>query len=115
MLSKIKVAKKIYGLVVFSLIGMIVLAAYAGWTNTMSLKQDRERELNSVVETAYALAKRVDAEPLTQAEKLAKWRGEGESIRYVDYREMFAPLASAALGLLVLEIILSCTVFRKIP
>jgi len=42
-------------------------------------------------------------------------RSEIESIRYVDYREVFVPFALAALALLALEIILSCTVFRKIP
>jgi len=42
-------------------------------------------------------------------------RSEIESVRYVDYREVFAPLAFVALGLLALEILLTCTAFRKIP
>ena len=42
-------------------------------------------------------------------------KSEIESTRYVDYREMFAPLLYAGLLLLCLEMALSCTVFRRIP
>jgi len=42
-------------------------------------------------------------------------RSEIESVRYLDYRELFVPLACWVMGLLCLEIGLSCTVFRKIP
>jgi Ca-activated chloride channel family protein len=42
-------------------------------------------------------------------------RSEIHSVRYVDYREIFAWFALPALALLALEVILSCTVFRKIP
>ncbi len=42
-------------------------------------------------------------------------KSEIESVRYLDYRELFVPFALAALGLLALESLLSCTVFRRIP
>jgi len=42
-------------------------------------------------------------------------RSEIESVRYLDYRELFAPLACAALGLLCVEAVMNCTVSRKIP
>lgn len=42
-------------------------------------------------------------------------RSEVESVRYVDYREVFLPFACAALALLAIEIALSGTVFRRIP
>jgi Ca-activated chloride channel family protein len=42
-------------------------------------------------------------------------RSEIESVRYVDYRELFTPFAAAALALLAVEAALACTVFRRIP
>jgi Ca-activated chloride channel family protein len=42
-------------------------------------------------------------------------RSEIESIRYMDYKELFLPFLFAAIAFLVAEIVLSCTVFRKIP
>jgi Ca-activated chloride channel family protein len=42
-------------------------------------------------------------------------RSEVESIRFLDYREMFVPFALAALAVLILEVLLLCTVFRRIP
>jgi Ca-activated chloride channel family protein len=38
-----------------------------------------------------------------------------ESVRYMDYRELFAPFAVLALLLVALETGLNCTIFRKIP
>jgi Ca-activated chloride channel family protein len=40
---------------------------------------------------------------------------EIETLRYVDYRERFAPLALSALALLVLEAVLSYAILRRIP
>ena len=40
---------------------------------------------------------------------------EFESVRYLDYKEYFAPFAVAALLCLAFEVLLSCTVLRKIP
>jgi len=42
-------------------------------------------------------------------------KSEVESVRYLDYRELFTPFALAALALLFIERGLSCTVFRRIP
>ena len=42
-------------------------------------------------------------------------RSEVRSIRYVDYREIFAYFALPAIALLALEVLLNATVFRKIP
>lgn len=42
-------------------------------------------------------------------------KSEVESIRYIDYKEYFAPLALAALVLLILETGLRCTVLRRLP
>jgi len=42
-------------------------------------------------------------------------RTEIESLRYIDYRELFVPLVVTGLLLLLAEVVTSCTVFRKIP
>jgi Ca-activated chloride channel family protein len=42
-------------------------------------------------------------------------RSEVESIRFVDYKELFLPFAAAALVLLALQQLLTATVFRRIP
>lgn len=42
-------------------------------------------------------------------------KSEVESVRYVDYKEYFGVFAWASLALLVLEIFLGCTVFRRLP
>ena len=42
-------------------------------------------------------------------------RSEIESVRFMDYRELFAPFAILALLLVAIETGLNCTIFRKIP
>ena len=42
-------------------------------------------------------------------------KSEVESIRFLDYRERFMPLALAALCLMVVESLLSATLFRRLP
>jgi Ca-activated chloride channel family protein len=42
-------------------------------------------------------------------------KSEIESVRYVDYREMFVPFAFAAMVALLMEAALASTVFRRIP
>jgi len=42
-------------------------------------------------------------------------RSEIESVRFMDYRELFAPFAILALLLVAVETGLNCTIFRKIP
>jgi len=58
-----------------------------------------------------------DAESLRQIyEEIDEMeKSEIESVRYLDYRELFVPFALAALGVLALESLLSCTIFRRIP
>jgi len=40
---------------------------------------------------------------------------EIESVRYTDYREWFTPFALTGLVLLMTEVMLSCTIFRRLP
>ncbi len=42
-------------------------------------------------------------------------KSEIESVRYVDYKELFTPFALAAMCLMLLEVALANTVFRRIP
>jgi Ca-activated chloride channel family protein len=42
-------------------------------------------------------------------------KSEIESIRYIDYKELFVPFALAALCLMMLEVTLANTIFRRIP
>jgi Ca-activated chloride channel family protein len=42
-------------------------------------------------------------------------KSEIESVRYIDYRELFVPFALAALCLIILEAALASTVLRRIP
>ena len=42
-------------------------------------------------------------------------RSEIESVRYVDYRELFVPFTIAALVALLLEVLLAATILRRIP
>jgi len=48
-----------------------------------------------------------------EIDKLEK--SEVENVRFVDYKEHFQPFALLALGLMVLELTLSATVFRRLP
>ncbi|ODS33921.1 MAG: hypothetical protein SCARUB_00894 [Candidatus Scalindua rubra] len=56
-------------------------------------------------ESLYSIYKEID-----QMEK-----SEVESVRFVDYKESFSKYALAALFILIVEVILNCTFFRKIP
>ncbi len=42
-------------------------------------------------------------------------RSEVESLRFVDYREVYPGFVMAALSLILLEVCLRCTVFRRLP
>jgi Ca-activated chloride channel family protein len=42
-------------------------------------------------------------------------KSEIESIRFLDYRELFIPFAIAGLIVLIIELLLSATIFRRIP
>jgi len=63
----------------------------------------------------FRMAEDADAlrEIYEQIDKLET--SEIESVRYLDYREAFTPFALAALVLLVVEVGLSSTAFRRIP
>ncbi|MBN1818160.1 MAG: VWA domain-containing protein [Sedimentisphaerales bacterium] len=56
-------------------------------------------------ETLREIYRRIDALEKTEV----------KSVQYVDFAEQFSPWALGGLLLLLLEMILSCTVFRKIP
>lgn len=77
-----------------------------------------EESLKTLAETTGGVYRAAaDAETLRsvyeEIDELEK--SEIESMRFVDYREFFPPFLLAGLGVLVLEIILSSTVFRRIP
>jgi Ca-activated chloride channel family protein len=42
-------------------------------------------------------------------------KSEIESVRYIDYKELFTPFALAALCMMLLEVLLANTIFRRIP
>jgi Ca-activated chloride channel family protein len=42
-------------------------------------------------------------------------KSEVESVRFLDYKEKFTPWASAAFCAIVLDVLLSCTIFRRVP
>ena len=42
-------------------------------------------------------------------------KSEIESIRYLDYRERFVLPAALALAVLAFEVLLSCTLLRRVP
>jgi Ca-activated chloride channel family protein len=58
-----------------------------------------------------------DADELRQvyAEIDTLEKSEVESVRFLDYKEKFTPWAAAAFCAVVLEILLSCTIFRRVP
>ena len=64
--------------------------------------------LHRVADDAEAL--RAVYEEIDRLEK-----SEIQSTRYMDYRELFGPFALAGLGLLMLEVLLGATLFRRIP
>lgn len=68
-------------------------------------------------ETGGVYRRATDAESLREIYKEidAMERSEIESVRFLDYKELFPPLALMALMLLVVETTLTNTVFRKIP
>jgi Ca-activated chloride channel family protein len=76
------------------------------------------RPLRTVAETTGGIFRMADSdealrEVYAEIDRLEK--SEVESVRYVDYREMFVPFALAALLLVVLEAIVSSTALRRIP
>ena len=80
-----------------------------------SVDEEAIRTLAETTNGLYRVAE--DAEALQavyeEIDKLEK--SEIESTRYMDYRERFTPIVAAALAFLVLELLLSATIFRRIP
>jgi Ca-activated chloride channel family protein len=77
-----------------------------------------KKTLQSLAETTggiFRLAEDADSLRAVYREIDTLERSEVESIRYLDFRERFQPFLLIALGLLVIEVILTNTVFRKIP
>ena len=77
-----------------------------------------ERSLGEIAEETGGLFRMAgDAEALRnvygEIDQLEK--SEIETVRFLEYREAFVPFAAAALGLLAAAILLSVTVFRRIP
>lgn len=90
--------------------GRIKLPSFGGGFDTSTLE-----EMASVTGGRFFLAK--DARGLRDVygEIDRMERSEIESVRHVDYREIYPPFAVSALVLLVLELLLSSTLFRRIP
>ncbi|OHB55645.1 MAG: hypothetical protein A2Y12_15015 [Planctomycetes bacterium GWF2_42_9] len=88
-----------------------------GFFNMMmpSLDEDLLNNIASITGGFYARADNADQlrDVYKKIDKLEKT--EVKSIGYVDYAEKFPPWAKASLGLLLLEIMASATIFRKIP
>ncbi len=90
MLNRLRISHKIYGLVGFSLLGVVCLAVYAGWLQAESLYKDRIRELRSVTEMAHSTAERIEAMDLSQEEKIERFRRVVEPMRYRGDEYVFA-------------------------
>lgn len=76
------------------------------------------KTLKAVAETSggvFRMAEDADSLRAVYAEIDKMEKTEIEAARYMDYRELFQPLALVALGFLTLEILLATTVFRRIP
>jgi Ca-activated chloride channel homolog len=74
--------------------------------------------LNAIAETTGGFYGRADNAKTLHSivEKIDKLeKSEVKSIQYTQYAELFGPWTLAALLVLVLEMLASCTVFRKIP
>ncbi|MCR9220212.1 MAG: cache domain-containing protein [Alphaproteobacteria bacterium] len=82
MLSRFSVSQKIYALVGAALIALLALALYMGGTQTRNLKEDRVRELTSVIEMVESFARDVEARDLTTEEKHALFREVVHSFRF---------------------------------
>jgi Ca-activated chloride channel family protein len=77
-----------------------------------------ERLLNTIAETTGGFYGRADDaktlhEIVEKIDELEKTKVK--SIQYTQYAELFGPWTLAALLILVLEMLASCTIFRKIP
>ncbi|HEW78512.1 MAG TPA: VWA domain-containing protein [Phycisphaerales bacterium] len=77
-----------------------------------------ERLLKAIAEEAGGFYGRADSAKTLEkiVERIDELeKSEVKSIQYTQYAELFSPWTLAALLVLVLEMLVSCTVFRKIP
>ncbi len=96
--------------VISTLLGQFRVAANSAPFDTRPLQELAEKtgglfRLATDSESLLAIYREID-----QLE-----RSEVESIRFVDYKEFFLPFAAAALALLSMQLLLSASVFRRIP
>lgn len=96
--------------VISTLLGQFRVAANAASFDTRPLQELAEKtgglfRLATDSESLLAIYREID-----QLE-----RSEVESIRFVDYKELFLPFAATALALLAVQTLLSASVFRRIP
>ena len=108
---------KIYAIGVGSSGTRTVRTPLGNWSVPFGRGVDEEA-LKTLAETTGGLYRVADdAETLRavyeEIDELEK--SEIESTRFVDYREFFPPFLLAGLGLLVFEIVLSGTAFRRLP
>ena len=74
--------------------------------------------LNSIAETTGGVFRLAEGSAslrdiFQEIDRLEK--SEIVSLRYLDFRELFIPFAFAGMILLAIEVILSCTIFRRLP
>ena len=77
-----------------------------------------ERMLQDIADVTGGIYRRADTAKALKAvyEEIGELeKSEIESVRYVDYKEIFAPFAVAALLVLLAEVILAHTLFRRSP
>ncbi len=96
--------------VISTLLGQFRVAANSAPFDTRPLQELAEKtgglfRLATDSESLLAIYREID-----QLE-----RSEVESIRFVDFKELFLPFAAGALALLSLQLLLSATFFRRIP
>jgi len=91
-------------------LGIFRIPAFQRQIDTSEIEQ-----LARVTDGRFRLAKDADSLERIYAEIDTLERSDVEAQRVVDYSEVFAPFALAALLLLVFEVVLSCTVFRRAP
>ena len=76
------------------------------------------RDLRHIAETTGGFFRQAqDARTLESvyAEIDQMERSSVETLRFTDYREMYLPFALTAFVLLLLEILLRCTLYRRLP
>lgn len=93
-----------------SLFGPLLSRGVGGAADTRTLRQVAEMTGGKFYEAQDAEALRRVYQEIDELE-----RSEIQSLRYMDYKELFVPFALWAFGLIVWEVILNCTLFRKIP